>query len=257
MFGMLLAIDTGNTNTVFAVFKGDKLIENWRLQTENARSADEYAVFLQQVFALGNLELSDITDVIVGSVVPETEFHIKRLCKKYLKIEPVFVTKDNVPIGIDSERPEDVGADRLINAVAVCTYHQSPAIVLDFGTATTFDVINADGNYAGGVIAPGVNLSINALHQAASKLPRISVQKPKSVIGKSTRHAMHSGIFWGYVSMIEGVIKRIKDEVGEDVYVIATGGLAPLFAESIDAIQAVDEELTLKGLYHIYKSHQA
>ncbi|MBL4805143.1 MAG: type III pantothenate kinase [Alphaproteobacteria bacterium] len=254
---MLLAIDTGNTNTVFAVFKGDKLIENWRLQTENARSADEYAVFLQQVFALGNLELSDITDVIVGSVVPETEFHIKRLCKKYLKIEPVFVTKDNVPIGIDSERPEDVGADRLINAVAVCTYHQSPAIVLDFGTATTFDVINADGNYAGGVIAPGVNLSINALHQAASKLPRISVQKPKSVIGKSTRHAMHSGIFWGYVSMIEGVIKRIKDEVGEDVYVIATGGLAPLFAESIDAIQAVDEELTLKGLYHIYKSHQA
>lgn len=254
---MLLAIDTGNTNTVFAVFKGDKLIENWRLQTENARSADEYAVFLQQVFALGNLELSDITDVIVGSVVPETEFHIKRLCKKYLKIEPVFVTKDNVPIGIDSERPEDVGADRLINAVAVCVYHQSPAIVLDFGTATTFDVINADGNYAGGVIAPGVNLSINALHQAASKLPRISVQKPKSVIGKSTRHAMHSGIFWGYVSMIEGVIKRIKDEIGEDVYVIATGGLAPLFAESIDAIQAVDEELTLKGLYHIYKSHQA
>lgn len=254
---MLLAIDTGNTNTVFAVFKGDTLLDNWRLQTENARSADEYAVFLQQVFALAELELTDITDVIVGSVVPETDFHIKRLCKKYLKIEPVCVSKDNVPIDIDVDRPEDVGADRLINAVAVQEHYQCPAVVLDFGTATTFDVINAEGHYAGGVIAPGVNLSINALHQAASKLPRISVQKPDTVIGKSTRHAMHSGIFWGYASMIEGILARIKNELNEDVFVLATGGLAPLFAAHIDAIQAVDEELTLKGLYKIYQSQKS
>lgn len=254
---MLLAIDTGNTNTVFAVFKGDKLLESWRLQTENARSADEYAVFLQQVFALTDLKLSDITDVIVGSVVPETNFHIKRLCEKYLKREAVYVTKDNVPIGIDVERPEDVGADRLINAVAVQAYYQSPAIVLDFGTATTFDVINEKGEYAGGVIAPGVNLSINALHQFASKLPRISVQRTDTVIGKSTKHAMHSGIYWGYTSMIEGVIKRIKEEMGGDVYVLATGGLAQLFDKNIKEIQSVDEDLTLKGLYQIYKSHQS
>ena len=250
---MLLVIDTGNTNTVFAVFKDDQLVESWRLQTENARSADEYAVFLQQVFTLGGLAFADVKNVVVGSVVPETNFHIKRLCKKYLNIEPLYVTKDNVPIGVEVERPGEVGADRLINAVAVVEHYQAPAIVLDFGTATTFDVINAKGSYAGGVIAPGVNLSINALHQAASKLPRISVQKPDTVIGKTTRHAMHSGIFWGYTSMIEGVITRIQSELGEDAYVLATGGLATLFAENIDMIQTVDEDLTLKGLKIIHK----
>ena len=255
---MLLAIDVGNTNTVFAVYKDDRLLESWRLHTLNARSADEYAGFLQQVFSLGGVTFKDIKDVIVSSVVPETNFHLEALCRKYLGQEPVFITKDNVGIEIDVARPDDVGADRLVNALAVKVRYSVPAIVIDFGTATTFDVINDAGAYAGGVIAPGINLSIEALHGAASKLPKISVQKPESVIGKSTRHAMHSGIYFGYQSLIDGVVSKIKRELGGgDVLVLATGGLASLFAEDSETIEMVDQDLTLKGLYEIYKGLSA
>lgn len=253
---MLLAIDVGNTNTVFAVFKGESPADSWRLHTENGRSADEYAAFLNQVFDLGGFKISDIQDVLVSSVVPETNFHIQKLCEKYVGKPPVFVTKDNVPIELAVDRPEDVGADRLVNALAVKVHYQCPAIVIDFGTATTFDVINADGAYAGGVIAPGINLSMNALHQAASKLPKISVSKPNKVIGKTTVEAMRSGVYWGYRGLIEGIVEGIKQELGGDVFVLATGGLASLFADDSNVIQQVDDDLILKGIYEIYKSHK-
>ncbi|MEZ5813589.1 MAG: type III pantothenate kinase [Alphaproteobacteria bacterium] len=252
---MLLAIDAGNTNTVFAVFAGERPGGSWRLRTEGRRSADEYAGFLHQVFALSGVDFKQIRAVIVSSVVPEADFHIADLCGKYLGVKPVFVSKDNVPVELKVERPGDVGADRLVNAVAVKAHYTAPAIVIDFGTATTFDVIDADGAYAGGVIAPGIDLSVEALHRAASKLPKISVEKPGKVIGGSTVQAMRSGIYYGYAGLIDGVVRGIRGEMGcKDVLVLATGGLAGLFAEGSDVIERVDRELTLKGLYEIYKS---
>jgi type III pantothenate kinase len=250
---MLLAIDVGNTNTVFAFFQKDKLLNNWRIQTVRARTPDEYAAFLGNMCALEDIALTQISDVIVSSVVPETHFAINRFCEKYIKQAPRIITKEDVAIVIDLPRPEDVGADRLVNARAVITEYKAPAIVIDFGTATTFDVIDAHGRYAGGVIAPGIDLSLNALHSAASKLPKISVSKPMRAIGKGTVEAMQSGIFWGYAGLIEGIVMRIKAELGGDVLVLATGGLAPLFAEECKFISKVDELLTLKGLLLIHK----
>lgn len=255
---MLLTIDVGNTNTVFAVFdESGALKDNWRLQTEAARSGDEFAVFLNNVCEMAGYKLSEISEVIISSVVPETHFSLTRFCKKHLKCEPVYVTKDMAGIEIDLDRPEDVGADRLVNAVAVKAEYSVPTVVIDFGTATTFDVVDGQGRYAGGIIAPGINLSLNALHSAASKLPKVNIEKSKRIVGKTTVEAMQSGLYWGYVSMIEGVLERISSELGEKPFVIATGGLASLFAEEIELIEKVDERLTLKGLYEIYKKTKA
>jgi type III pantothenate kinase len=251
---MLLAIDIGNTNTVFAVFRDGALIDNWRLSTDAKRSGDEYAVFLNQVFGLTAHAFADISDVIVSSVVPEARFSMSRFCEKHLRQTPIFVDKDSVPVEIDVDRPEDVGADRLVNAMAVKVCYKAPAIVIDFGTATTFDVIDARGAYTGGVIAPGINLSLNALHEAASKLPTVSIVEPKRVIGKSTVEAMQSGLYWGYVGLIEGLLNNIAREMGEKPMVLATGGLAPLFAQNIKLIDHVDDQLTLNGLFEIYKN---
>ncbi|MGB0719446.1 MAG: type III pantothenate kinase [Bdellovibrionales bacterium] len=251
---MLLAIDIGNTNTVFAVFRGDALSNAWRLRSDAARSVDEYAAFLHEMFALNGLAFSAIADVIVSSVVPEANFVITQFCQRYLRHDPVFVTKDMAGIAVDLDRPDEIGADRLVNAVAVKALYQTPAIVVDFGTATTFDVIDANGAYAGGAIAPGINLSIHALHQAASKLPKISIAKPQSAIGKNTVQAMQSGVFWGYVGLVDKLVETLAAELGGDhePLVIATGGLAPLFAGHTDAIDTLDDDLTLKGLRIIH-----
>ena len=253
---MLLAIDIGNTNTVFAVYKGDALHQEWRCQTVASRTADEYAVFLNELLALAGMAWADISDVIIGSVVPNANFHIKNFCVKFIKAEPLFVTKDVVGIAIDLDRPEEVGADRLINAVAVIEHYQYPAIVIDFGTATTFDVIDAKGRYAGGAIAPGINLSVSALHQAAAQLPNVDIAKPEKAIGKNTVEAMQSGIYWGYLGLIEGITAQITCEMGAQPFVIATGGLAPLFAGNTDLIKTVDHQLTLKGLLKLYQNHK-
>ncbi|MAI62817.1 MAG: pantothenate kinase [Micavibrio sp. TMED27] len=245
---MLLAIDVGNTNTVFSIFENDVMIDHWRIRTEASRTMDEYASFLLQVSKLANVELDSVNKVIISSVVPETHFALSRFCEKYLQINPVFVTKDMVNIVIDLKRPEDVGADRLVNAIGVLSEYSSPAIVIDFGTATTFDVINSDESYGGGVIAPGINLSLNALHSAASKLPKVSIEPTEKVIGKTTVEAMKSGLFWGYSSMVEGLLKRLCDEIDGQPLIIATGGLANIFAQNIELINVVDEQLTLKGL---------
>ncbi len=250
---MLLAIDIGNTNTVIAVYSGDKLLNSWRCRTISNRTADEYAAFLQEMFVLGNIKIKTIKDVIVSSVVPDADLHIKKFCKKYLKREPVFVTAATAGITVDIDRPDEVGADRLVNAAAIAAHYKTPAIVIDFGTATTFDVINSKGHYAGGAIAPGINLSIEALSRAAAKLPMVGIKRPEKVIGKNTVTAIQSGVYWGYIGLIEGLVTRLADEMKEKPFVLATGGLASLFSDNTDVINKVDEELTLKGLLCIYK----
>lgn len=256
---MLLAIDSGNTNIVFAVFEGDELRAEWRASNESSKTADEYGVWLSQLMSLKGLGPGDVTESIIATVVPETLFSLKTLCRTYFGTEPLVIGDPGVDLGLEAlvEAPQDVGADRLVNAVSAHARYGGPLIIIDFGTATTFDVVNAEGAYFGGVIAPGINLSLDALHQAAAQLPRVAVRKPDSVIGKRTVPAMLSGVYWGYIGLIEGLIARICDEYGEKMRVIATGGLAPLFAEGTDVIETLDADLTLWGLYEIHRRNRA
>jgi type III pantothenate kinase len=256
---MLLAIDSGNTNVVCAVYAGDDLRGSWRAATNPNRTADEYAVWLIQVMALAGLAPSDIDAAIIGSVVPEATFNLVRLCQRYFASEPLIVGRPDcsVGIGVDLDMPEEeVGADRLANAVAAQDRYRLPLIVIDFGTATTFDMVDRLGNYSGGVIAPGINLSLRALDMAAAQLPRIGIRRPPTVVGRSTVPAMQSGIFWGYVGLVEGLVQRIKAERGEEMEVIATGGLAPVLAEATDIIDHVDPDLTLWGLRLIHRRNR-
>jgi type III pantothenate kinase len=256
---MLLAIDSGNTNVVCAVYAGDDLRGSWRAATNPNRTADEYAVWLIQVMALAGLAPGDIDAAIIGSVVPEATFNLARLCQRYFASEPLIVGRPecSVGIGVDLDMPEeDVGADRLANAVAAQDRYRPPLIVIDFGTATTFDVVDRLGNYSGGVIAPGINLSLRALDIAAAQLPRVGIRRPPAVVGRSTVPAMQSGVFWGYVGLVEGLVQRIRAERGEAMEVIATGGLAPVLAEATDIIDHVDPDLTLWGLRLIYRRNR-
>ena len=250
---MLLVIDSGNTNIVFAVFNGDELVGEWRGSSDAKRTADEYGVWLTQLMERDQLDLTKINSSIIATVVPEIVSSLKILCHKYFKTVPMIVGESNVDIGIEIlvNEPEEVGSDRLVNAASAHQTYGGPLIVIDFGTATTFDVVDKNGAYSGGVIAPGINLSLDALHLAAAKLPRVAVQKPETVIGKRTVPAMMSGIYWGYVGLIEGLLARIKEEFGEEMNVIATGGLAPLFSDEI-GVDHLDPNLILKGLVHIY-----
>ncbi len=254
---MLLAIDAGNTNVVFAVYDGTALHHAWRCRTESGRTADEYAAWLYQLFCKENMGFAQVTDVVVASVVPHANMHLRHFCVSSFDCEPLFVGAETVNVRIGLDKPSEIGADRLVNACAVLHDGLAPAVVIDFGTATTFDVIDADDIYRGGVIAPGVHLSMEALHRAAAKLPKVDIAKTVHVIGTDTVSAMQSGVYWGYVAMIEGTLARITAELGYKPCVIATGGLASLFADTIPAIDKVDKDLTLRGLFHIYHSNQA
>jgi len=260
---MLLAIDSGNTNIVFAVFGIDgadagKPRGEWRSSTAANRTADEFGVWLLRVLELEGLKPSDITAAIIATVVPTNRHALGQLCEKYFATTPLVVGEAGVDLGIGVKLPNpgEVGADRLVNAVAAVERYGGPLICVDFGTATTFDVIDGDGDYAGGAIAPGINLSLEALHMAAAKLPRVAVERPAKVIGTSTVTAMQSGIFWGYVAMIEGLVRRIQEEFGAPMKVIATGGLAGMFAKATEVIEATDKDLTLRGLYSIYQRNK-
>jgi type III pantothenate kinase len=256
---MLLAIDSGNTNVTFAVYdEADGLRGSWRASSDVHRTADEYAVWLTQLMALEGLTPADIDGAIIANVVPAASFALKTLCTRYFRSEPLVVGDAAVRLGIEVkvDHPEQVGEDRLVTAVAAHRDYDGALILIDFGTATTFDVIDADGSYCGGIIAPGIHLSVEALYQAAAKLPNVGIRRPKQVIGKATVPAMESGIFWGYVSMIEGLVARVRKEYGEPLRVIATGGLAPLFAEATEAIETFDRELTLRGLLLIYRMNR-
>ena len=259
---MLLAIDVGNTNIVFALVEGDDIRQRWRISTDGNRTADEYAVWLNQLMALEGVERAHIDAAIVATVVPATLFNLQRLCRKYFNVEPLVVGVEGMVYGIAIAvpNPREVGADRIVNAVAALDTTRGNLIVVDFGTATTFDVITEDpatgeGQYRGGAIAPGINLSMDALYSHAAKLPRIAVEPPPgngSAIGTNTVHAMQSGVFWGYVGLIEGLVARITSEIGEPVTVIGTGGLATLFNRHTPAIDRVDGDLTIRGLRRIH-----
>ncbi len=252
---MLLAIDIGNTNLVFALFDGAAVKAQWRIRTDPHRSADEYAVWLFALMARAGLVEKNITAVIMASVVPDANFGVKSFVRQYLNLEPRLITTGEVDVGMPIllDNPRELGADRLINAFAAWSAHQSALIVIDFGTATTFDVVSGKGEYLGGVIAPGINLSLEALQRAAAKLHGIAITHPEKVIGTTTTSAMQSGIFYGYAGLIEGIISRIKAERGEAMTVIATGGLAPLYAEATTSITQVDTDLTIRGLRLIHE----
>ncbi len=253
---MLLAIDSGNTNAVFAVYAGDELRASWRISTNSRRTADEYAIWLTQLLSLAGLKPSDIDAAIIGNVVPDAMFNLIQLCQRYLSCEPLVVGSPacRIAIDIDVDMPaRDVGADRVANSVAAQDRYHPPLIVVDFGTATNFDIVDRKGSYCGGVIAPGPNLSLQALELAAAQLPHVAMLRPPSVVGRSTVPAMQSGVFWGYVGLIEGLVRRIRQERGETMGVVATGGLASLFAGATDMIDKVDRDLTLWGLRLIHR----
>ncbi|HEX9462014.1 MAG TPA: type III pantothenate kinase [Alphaproteobacteria bacterium] len=252
---MLLVINSNNTNTVFGAFDGETRRAAWRISTDPRRTADEYAVWLTHLMALEGLKFADIDGVVLSNVVPQASFNLVSLCRRYFKSEPVAVGDLAVKIGfqVKLDRPEEAGADRLANAAGARNRYKMPGIVVDLGTATTFDVIDEAGNYCGGAIAPGINLAFEALYMGAAKLPRIEIRRPAQVIGKTTVGAMQTGIFWGYIGLIEGLVSRIEAEWGRKMTVIGTGGLVPLVADATPCIQHVDIDLTLKGLVDIYK----
>ncbi|MDJ0609174.1 MAG: type III pantothenate kinase [Kiloniellales bacterium] len=253
---MLLAIDIGNTNVVLGVFESGALRARWRATTDPKRTPDEYCVWLTQLMALQDITPKDIEGAIIASVVPAAVYGLETLCRRYFEVEPLVVGAANVTLGIEV-RAQQAGADRLVNAVAGHRIYGGPLIVVDFGTATSFDVVAKDGGLEGCVLAPGVNLSVEALTMASAQLPRIAVVRPETVIGKSTVPAMQSGIFWGYVDMVEGMIARIKAETGWPMTVIATGGLSAIFAEACRSIDTSDPDLTLRGLELIYRANEA
>lgn len=256
---MLLAIDAGNTNTVFALIEGGEIRERWRLSTGYQRTGEEYQVWLTQLLAIHGWRPADVDGAIIASVVPQVVRPLTLLCTGTFGVEPLVVGAPGIELDVDVrvDSPQDVGADRLVNALAAHAAHEGPLVVVDFGTATTFDVVAADGAYLGGLICPGINLSLHALHQAAAKLPHIALAAPEDnrVTGKNTYEAMQSGIFWGYVSMLEGLVHRLRAEHSPDMTVIATGGLAPIFADHTDAIDLVEGDLTLTGLRLIHEKN--
>jgi len=252
---MLLAIDIGNTNLVFALCEGDQTRAQWRIRTDIHRTSDEYAVWLFALMEHAGLNAKNIAATIISSVVPDANFAVKTFVRQYLKCEPQLIATGQIDVGMPIllDNPKELGADRLINAFAAWKTWSQGLIVIDFGTATTFDVVSAKGEYLGGAIAPGINLSLEALQRAAAKLHGIAIVRPEAVIGKNTTAAMQSGIFYGYAGMIEGIVGRIKAERGDVTKVIATGGLAPLYAEATSLIDTVDADLTIRGLRMIYE----
>ncbi len=255
---MLLAIDCGNTNTVFSIWDGTRFIATWRTSTEHQRTADQYYVWLSTLMAFQKIE-AQITDMIVSSTVPRVVFNLRVLADRYFNTRPIVVGKPEcaLPVDVRVDAGTAVGPDRLVNTVAGHDLYGGDLIVVDFGTATTFDVVDHDGAYVGGVIAPGVNLSLSALHQAAAALPHVDISKPQSVVGTNTVACMQSGIFWGYIGLIKEICTRIKAERERPMKIISTGGLAPLFQQTEDLFDVFRDDLTMHGLTVIHKHNKA
>ncbi|EIJ84075.1 type III pantothenate kinase [Bacillus methanolicus] len=251
---MIFVFDVGNTNIVLGVYDGDELKHHWRIETDRYKTEDEYGMIIKSLFEHVNLSFSQINGIIISSVVPPIMFALETMCQKYFHIKPLVVGPGiKTGLNIKYENPREVGADRIVNAVAAIHEYGSPLIIADFGTATTYCYINEKKQYMGGAIAPGINISTEALYSRAAKLPRIEIARPDNIIGKNTVAAMQAGILYGYVGQVEGIVKRMKAQSKQDPTVIATGGLAPLIASESDIIDIVDPFLTLKGLRLIYK----
>ncbi len=246
---MLLTIDLGNTNTVFGIYDTSTLVHSWRLSTDRRRTADEYVMLLGNLFSLGHIDAAVVGSVIVASVVPPLDPILEEVSRRSFGVDAVFVTAENAGIPILYNDPGEVGADRIVDAVAVLDRYSVPAIVVDLGTATTFDAITAQGEYLGGLISPGIEVSASALIDQAARLPRTDIKKPPQLIGRSTVASLQSGFFWGYVSLVDGVIERMKVELGPETRVIATGGMASLIQEESRWIETTDPNLTMDGLY--------
>jgi type III pantothenate kinase len=253
---MLLAVDAGNTNVVFALVKNGEIRARWRIATDPRRTADEYAVWLHQLLELEGYDSVDVEAVIIGTVVPRALHNLEVLAEKYFRKKPIVAGQGAAgwPLQLDVDEPQNVGADRALNAIAAHAKYPGDLLVIDFGTATTFDVVSATGAYTGGIIAPGINLSLDALVSAAAKLPRIAIEAPQSnsVVGRTTQSQMLIGIYWGYVAMLEGLTERIKRELDRPVTVIATGGLATLFDKHTKVFDAIEPDLTIQGLSLLY-----
>jgi type III pantothenate kinase len=252
---MLLAIDCGNTNTLFAVHDGTDWRAQWRTSTDSTRTADEFAVWLSQLLQLQSLTLKDITGCVISSVVPQSIFNLRNLSRRYFNAEPIVVGDAGLDLGVSVNlaRSQEAGADRLVNALGCRVKYDGALLIVDSGTATTFDVVSADGAFEGGVIAPGINLSMQALHKAAARLPRIAIEKPQRVLGKDTVGAMQSGVFWGYIDLIDGLVVRLKAEYGEPMTVIATGGVTSLFDGAARTIDHYDPDVTIRGLLEVWR----
>ena len=253
---MLLAVDAGNTNLVFALVDRGTIKARWRIATDPRRTADQYAVWLHQLLELEGYSRTDVTAVIIGTVVPRALHNLEVLASKYFHVEPLIAGQGRAewPIELDVDEPQNVGADRALNVIAAHAKHPGDLIIIDFGTATTFDVVSSSGAYKGGIIAPGINLSLDALVSAAAKLPRIAIETPasSSVVGRTTESQMIIGIYWGYIAMIEGLVARQKEEIGGQVTVVSTGGLASLFDKHTRVFDAIEPDLTIQGLSLLY-----
>ena len=252
---MLLAIDTGNTNTLFAIHDGKEWAVEWRIATDAARTADEYAVWFHQLMEMQGLKFSDVSACVISTVVPQSLFNMRNLARRHLKVEPIIIGDEGVKIGVGvrTDNPKEVGADRLVTALGAVQKYKGNLIIIDSGTATTFDVVSEDRHFEGGIIAPGINLSVRALHEAAAQLPRIAIIKPNKVVGKNTVEAMQSGIFWGYIGLIDGLVRKIIEEDGREFTVIGTGGVASLFQGASETIEHYDSNLTIDGLLEIWR----
>jgi len=251
---MLLVFDIGNTNIVLGAYEGKELLQHWRISTDRLKTGDEYGMLINNLFTYGGLSIKDIEAVIISSVVPPLVVPLVKMCQRYFNVEPLVVGPGiKTGICIKYENPRDVGADRIVNAVAAHHKYDGALIIVDFGTATTFCVISENGDYLGGAIAPGIGISTEALFQRAAKLPRIELVKPKSIICRNTVTSMQSGIIYGFVGQVDGIVTRMKEELGRDAFVVATGGLASLIATESSTINAIEHFLTLEGLQVIYE----
>ena len=258
---MLLVIDVGNTNSKFSVHDGKSWRGHWRTSTLAARTADEYAVWLASLLDFAGLNFSALHGCVISTVVPQALFNLRNLVRRYLNIEPIVVGEPEVTLGIPLriDNPREAGADRIVNAIGAHKLYGGPSIVIDSGTATTFDVVGEDGGLEGVIIAPGINLSLQALHTAAARLPRIEIKKPvdnhgkTTVLGKNTVHAMQSGVFWGYIELIDGLVRRLREESAGPLQAIATGGVASLFEGASQTIDIFDPDLTSDGLLEVFR----